>query len=141
MANFTYSAKRTLNTTVSPIHAEGTEYDIDLDLVTATRSRAVVKTIQRSRGGNSEVLRDRADTTWEVTTAPLAGSNLAAVREFLDSVEAGEQFTFDLYGTAAVPDNPIAVERIDEGYTESRVLIVGSEASDYFQFSFTLREL
>ena len=75
----------------------------------------------------------------------LAGRWHAAsqMREFLDSVEGGELFEFDPYGT--VGDSPADLRDVkitSKGYTETRSVQRGaSGAVDFFSWSFTFREL
>lgn len=134
MANFVYEATEEL----VGGRSVGEIVVLDIGVTELERSRAVEKSVQRSQGGAMEVLWHRADVTWSVTLEPVSGATLDVVREFLASTEAGEAFTMDLYGTAS---RPKAVKRIDDGYTESPFMRVGSELRDLFVVSFQVIEL
>jgi hypothetical protein len=88
--------------------------------------------VQRSEGGATEVLKHRADTTWEMTFEPVNGFKLDQLREFLASTEGGEAFTMDAYGTSSAPRQ---VKRLDDGYSEDPFMRNGSEHTDYFVVS------
>lgn len=134
MANFVYEATEEL----IGGRSVGQIVLLDIGVQEAVRSRSVDKSVQRSQGGAMEVLWHRADVTWSVTLEPVAGASLDVVREFMASTEAGEAFTMDLYGTTS---RPKAVKRIDEGYTESPFMRVGSELRDLFVVGFQVIEL
>lgn len=118
--------------------AVGDTVAVDIGVQESQRSRRVEKSVQRSDGGAMEVLKHRAEVTWNVTLQPVFGHDLEMVRMFLDSTEAGEQFTMDLYGESS---SPKAVKRIDDGYTEQPFMRVGSESADYFVMGFEVVEL
>lgn len=85
-------------------------------------------------GGSPEVLLDRRETYLDLSVLgpngqlltdapslfPMAG-NLLQYREFLASVEGGEQFSFDQYGTVAVPDVVRQAMLASEDYVEERI--------------------
>ncbi len=116
----------------------GDAVTLEIGVQEAVRARRVEKSVQRSDGGAIEVLKHRSEVTWTVTLEPVAGHELNMARMFLDSTEAGEQFTMDLYGDAAVPT---PVKRIDDGYTEQPFIRRGSRVKDYFVMSFEVVEV
>jgi hypothetical protein len=125
MGSVVYTATESL----LPIRSAGEIVAFEIGFQDARRSRSVEKTVQRSEGGAMEVLKHRAEVTWEITFEPVNGTRLKQLREFLDSTEAGEAFLMDPYGTASAP---IQVKRIDEGYSEEPFMRNGSESTDYF---------
>ena len=98
------------------------QYNIDNFLVEqANRNVKIIKNVQRALGGGQpEVLTHRRDVMIDVTTGLILETNIKQWREFLASVEGGELFTFDRYGTIAVPVEPLQVYLADDGYTETR---------------------
>lgn len=125
MGNVTYTATESL----LPFRSAGQLVSFEIDFQESRRSRAVEKTVQRSEGGSMEVLKHRADVSWDVTFEPVNGAKLDQLREFLDSTEGGEAFLMDPYGTSSAP---VTVKRIDEGYSEEPFMRNGSERTDYF---------
>lgn len=121
-------------------HTLDDDYSLELGLAAADRQRAGLVKEVVAIGGGRETLYQRDEVTWSVVTVPIASSSLAAVREFLDSVEGGESFTFDAYGTIAVPDNPVTVYRIPGPIAEQRAIKTGSGAGDYRAFAFAMVE-
>lgn len=97
-------------------------YNIDAFLVEqADRKVNVVRNSHRSLGGGSpEVLIHRRDVQIDVTTGLILEADIKKWREFLASVEGGETFTFDRYGSIASPSEPLTVYLVDDSYTESR---------------------
>jgi len=72
-------------------------------------------------GGGPETLFHRHEEYMDVLTEILTAAQLLQWREFLASVAAGETFTFDPYGTIAVPDDPRPAVLASEGYKPQRV--------------------
>lgn len=130
MGSIVYVAKRSL----VPTHLANQSYAIEIDIQEPVRSRAVKKTVNRALGGAMEVLRDYADTQWQITFEPVWGTRLALMREFLDSTDGGEQFAIDLYGASSALKS---MRRTDEGHIEEPFLRRGSELTDAFQISIT----
>ena len=100
----------------------GQSYDIDNFLVErADRNVKVVKNVQRAlSGGQPEVLTHRRDVTFDITTGLILEADIKKWREFLASVEGGESFTLDRYGTVASPSEPLLVYLEDDSYSEVR---------------------
>ncbi len=132
MPFITYTALRSLKTG----HTASVAYTINFDAQALNKSHKTIKTRTQSLGGNTETIRVRRDTFWNIKTDLLAESELDDWREFLASTDAGETFTFDAYGTAASPDDPISVEREDEDDAEERV-----GETMYYTVSFKVRAL
>jgi len=99
--------------------------------------RRPVSNSQTSLGGTSETLLDRTDIIWTIQTVLLTQSELKYWTEFLASVESGEAFTLDPYGTIALPDNPVQVElaKKNSSYKPDRV------GPMHYQIKFQARQL
>jgi hypothetical protein len=141
MTTATYVAKRSI---ISG-HLLGESYTIALKLLSTSPGfeREVNATENESLSGHVETLRFHAAKTIQVDLAPLkGGTELDAVLEFLDSVEGGESFTFDHYGSIAVPHDPVSARRQKGSYSLARHTPIGAGgATDYFSISFRVRVL
>lgn len=116
MANVKYNALRSLKggvTANDPI-------DFDFDATAIDRSARSIKSSSRSLSGKTETLRDRTEVFWNITMKPLPEANIEDYRQFLDSVDGGETFTLDPYGTSAAPISPVACILESRSYTEKR---------------------
>lgn len=129
MARVTYQALRSLKAGVSP----NTTVDLDFMLEAHQREAKPVAKTQVALGGASETRRDRTDVFHSVTTSPVLEAAFDDFRQFLDSVDGGEPFTLDPYGTLASPVQPLTVERSDRGYKERRI------QHRYLSATFTVR--
>ena len=132
MASVTYTALRS----IIAGHTSGTAYTIDFNAQVLDRSKKAVSNKSQSLGGQTEILRVRKDVFWAVTSDYITEADRPQWEEFLDSVDAGEAFTFDAYGTSASPDNAISVELDSADYDVKRV-----DAIQYYTFTFKVREL
>ncbi len=113
----------------------GLSYSIDLALNKVDRSsKSQVKTAI-SLGGNQETISHRQDIFFDINERNVLKSELPKFRSFLDSVQAGEPFTFDPYGTIASPDYPITVIA-DPNYTEKR-----TDTLELFDISLKVRQV
>ncbi len=99
----------------------GQSYDIEFSARQLERSVRVDRKVQTALGGQRETLLNRRDVFWDIGTRIIDESELAQWREFLASVEGGETFTLDPYGTIASPDNPVACVLDRPDYSERRV--------------------
>lgn len=72
-------------------------------------------------GGGPEVILHRNEQFVDVLTDILSELELAKYREFVTSVAAGEQFTFDAYGTLASPVDPRPAVLESKGFKPQRV--------------------
>jgi hypothetical protein len=128
MGTFVYTARRSLMAG----HVVGNTYVIEIGAQSSPRRRRVEKSVVRAKGGAMEVLRHYADTERAVTFEPVAGVQLDQLREFLDSVEGGEQFQADIYGGGSAMK---AYKRNDDSYSEELFQDVGSADKDYYAIS------
>ncbi len=131
MPVFTYTAKRRIATG----HSSGTQYSMEKAAGPLTPEDRIIKNSWRALGGNEETLLDRIETVWNLTTDWIREAELEFWQEFTASVAAGEQFTFDPYGTIAVPDAPLTVALENKAIRWARA---GSKK--IFTVSLTLRE-
>ena len=139
MTAVTYTAKRSL---ISG-HSAGSTYSLNLSVLVSSPgfSRDVNNVTNESINGSQETLRFFATKTYQVNLAPLkGGSPLNAVLEFLDSVEGLETFTWDFYGTVAVPNAAVTAQLEKGGYQLARYNPLGAGgATDDFTLSFRVR--
>lgn len=129
MAAVSYTAKRSLRGGVSvddPI-----DYDFEVSDVDRQTKPKIGQQISLS--GWQETIRDRTDELWRCVTIPVLAADFDHFRQFLDSVDGGEVFTFDPYGTIAVPVDPMSCVLSSKGYKEKRV------SQRYLSVSFTAR--
>jgi hypothetical protein len=113
----------------------GQSYTLETGIVQATRSVNVIRSEKQPIGGGApEVLLQREEVFIDVTTSVLQESQIAQWREFLASVQGGELFTFDRYGTLASPVEPKSAMLASTSYTEMR------EGSSFvYQIAFKVR--
>jgi len=131
MTAITYTAKRSL---ISG-HEAGSVYSIDVILEQADRSVRPIVDQQRAIGGSQETLLHRVDVSWQIVIGSINNAGLPAMREFLDSVYAGENFIIDIYGSVATANDPITVEPVP-GYQERRV-----DGANWYVVPMTLRKV
>jgi len=113
----------------------GESYSLEIG-TRGDRNAKVTRNVQQPMGGGApEVLLHRRESTIQITTGYISESQIAQWREFLASVEGGEAFIFDAYGTLAVPDDPVSVMLASDEYTETRV---GDSASYQLTFNVML---
>lgn len=88
-------------------HTEGTEYSFDYLLRTFNRSTKRRQNTVVSLSGRRVTTLHHIKSSYTVETVPENdATSLANMREFLTSVVAGEEFTIDVFGSVATPDNP-----------------------------------
>jgi hypothetical protein len=129
MAAVSYIAKRSLIGGVSvddPI-------DLDFSVSKIDRSTKPVVGSMTSLSGWQETMRDRTDVFFAVLTLPVLAADFDDFQQFLDSVDGGELFTFDPYGTIAVPVDAQQCILASKGYKEKRV------SQRYLSVSFKVR--
>ncbi len=122
MAGIIYTAidRGQLITSTSPDHAEGTAYSIDVKLQQFTELLEAPKSSHVSIAGNVEtVLKRTAKVMSAVFIWPHTENE--DVEEWLYSVAGGEIFTFDAYGTTAVPDSAISVVCMNDSFSFGRM--------------------
>lgn len=129
MPAVSYTALRSLRGGVS------VDDPIDLDFSVSQLDRSTKPKIgsQTSLSGWQETVRDRTDESFRVVTVPVLEADFDHFRQLLDSVDGGEFFTFDPYGTIAVPVLALNVILTSKGYKEKRV------SQRYLSASFTVR--
>jgi len=133
MASVTYTAKRN----IASGHVLNTEYDLDFTASQLNRMNDTKRIQRMSLNGTTETLRYTGLEYYQVTANEIHIDNIPYFREFLESVDGGETFVFDPYGTAASPDNPISQCILESNsYTEARI-----NTSSYFNISFRIRVL
>ena len=136
-----YNNEKTLFEKYSTFRKIGTQYNMDVVLEQADDSRVIDSTVVKSLGGQQETIEVNRDTMLAITLGsiariPTAGETIAKqiATEFLESIQAGETFSLDVYGSVAVPDQPknyIA----DAGYRFNRA------GNNLFTTSLNLREI
>lgn len=106
----------------------GQMYDLEFLSDKAERSVDVRRTKNQPMGGGApEVVLYGRDPTMDVSVianlagSPLDDSSIKQWREFLASVEGGESFIYDRYGSVATSDDPRSVMLLSEKYTEMRI--------------------
>lgn len=120
-------------------------YSLEFYSERVDRSVKVKRNEQQPMGGGApEVLTYRRETFVDVTILGPLGALLTEVqilqyREFLASVEGGETFVFDRYGTVAVPVEPKTAILANADYSEDR--IAGAGNAGMYKLSFQVRLL
>ena len=117
MASVSYVAKRSLQGGVSV----DDNIDLDFNASVIDRSTKPIRSEQISIGGVQETLRDRTDILFTIKTSPVLEADFDDFRQWFDSVDGGEQFTLDPYGTIASPVDAQICVLTSKGYKEKRV--------------------
>lgn len=115
---FIYTAKRNLATG----HTVDTQYEIVIGGRAIDMSSQRVIASDRALDGTTETDLKYIDKLWNVTTGTInTGQDLENFEELIDSVSAGESFTFDPDGTQlGVPVNERTVELVSVGHRRQR---------------------
>jgi hypothetical protein len=99
----------------------GQSYSFEKGVTQATRSVNTIRSDKQPLGGGApEVIFQREEVFYDVMTSTIQESELGQWREFLSSVQGGETFTFDRYGTVASPVEPKTAMLASTNYTENR---------------------
>jgi hypothetical protein len=99
----------------------GQSYQMEFVLSRADRSNQVKRTMQMPMDDTApEVILYHEENYDDLQTSVITEPQLAQWREFLSSVSAGELFTYDKYGSIAVPDNPLSAMLSSTSYSEPR---------------------
>lgn len=120
----------------------GQSYDLEFYSEKAERLVKLDRNVHKPIGGGAaEVLFMHQDVLVDVSAIGANGEGITEAqipqyREFLASVSAGEIFTFDRYGTIAVPVDPRSAQLENGDYSEE--LIVGGSDKRY-KISFSVR--
>lgn len=111
----------------SPITIQGykrglnQQYHLETGLQQADRNVRVARNVRQPMGGGTpEVLLHRREVFIDVRTTSLEEAVMPQWREFLASVEGGEAFVFDRYGSIAAPVEPKSVVLASDNYSEAR---------------------
>lgn len=132
MSHIVYTAKRS----VIDSHSIDTEYEFEIALNKFERSAEREQDTSSSLSGSRFTVLHRIDIFYDISTVPIKSTSaIAQMRELLDSVAGGEEFTIDVFGEIGSPDNP-KVFVIDGNYKESMVDISG-----FYTFSFKALEV
>ena len=136
-----YNNEKHLFKSYAPHRIVGSSYSLDLILEQASIAREVDSTVVKSLGGAQETIertRDRYHniTIGSIARIPTAGETTArqVVQAFMESVQAGETFSLDIYGSVATPSDAVNVIA-DAGYTFSPV------SNNLFTTSLRVREV
>lgn len=135
MTSVTYVARRSLVAG----HTINTSYSLRLHVVDMPVSRNVNKTKNESLNHTSETIRLGAYEVYDVELAIADSATAANIKEFLDSVEDGQEFTFDPYGLPNAPHNPLEAEIESTGYNRQRFKKGQGGANDASKTSFSVR--
>jgi hypothetical protein len=102
----------------------GESYTLPFGLEQADRSVNVTR--HRSKplgGGPPETLLHRREVFYNLRTGIIEETELAQWREFMASVEGGETFILDRYGSEAVPVEPLNFIMDSDSYSEEREIL------------------
>jgi len=130
MASVTYTAKRN----ISSGHTLSTQYTMDFTMSRADRRHNVYNRQSESLNGTRETLRYYGSEFYDITVNEIEHADLPLWREFIESVDGGETFTIDIYGTEASPDNPVTATLESNYYAEQRI-----QTTLYYNISFRVR--
>jgi hypothetical protein len=111
-------------------------YTLEFSPSVLTRSAESINKSVRSLGGATETILHRRDVFWDINSGPISESALGQWREFLASVEGGEQFSFDPSGVHGAPAAAFPVMLDMDKYQEDRL-----STSLLYGITFRLREL
>lgn len=132
MSVFGYTATSEL----SPGTTEGAGVTRDFRIVSFPKKITSRRKQNTSLGGAVESLLFRQEILYACQTEKIEPRSIieSQVFEFFASVQNGEVFTFDRYGSIALPDNPVNCILVSSTMS-------GAEVGKKFnQFGFTIRE-
>lgn len=135
MSVVVYTAKRSL----LPGHTVDVPYELGLRQISADHTRDVRKSEQRALSRLRETLFWNGASGLAITIGsyPEQSVQFDAVIEFLESVERGETFTYDRYGSAGAPASPRSAVLVGT-YQVQRYARQAGEGNDLMRFSFTI---
>lgn len=134
----TYTAKRSLVNG----HTANLTYDLDILVQGDDPAREAKVEVAESLSGQRETLRFHAVERFTINTFPLNSFDYLKLKEFLDSVEGGNSFTFDRYGFTGRPVQSFPGVLEQPTYTETRAVELGTGGQDdYFSVQFTIRSV
>jgi hypothetical protein len=129
---FTYTARRELSPGTSNL--ELVTRDFRLLSRRLTRRAQVRQNTSLSGSVESLLLRSEKLYTCQSQAVEPRSLDEARILEFLASVENGELFTFDRYGTIAVPDNLVSCLMVSKSFAETE------QAKKFHRYAFVIRE-
>lgn len=119
MAVVSYLAKRSLKAGVSI----GQSVEFEFLCSDIQRRVKVDRSVKKAQGGLREYIKNRSEETYDITTYAVLAEDFDDFRQFLDSVDAGESYTLDPYGSIGTPVQPMLCQMDEDGYTENRVSV------------------
>lgn len=114
-------------------HTVDTAYDLDFEMSNYNTSGRTDRRINKTINGTRETVRMYDEMSADVTVAVISEANLELWEEWFFSVDNDESFTFDAWGSSAVPDNPVAVRLDGDRFQPQRI-----KDSDFFTLAFKL---
>lgn len=132
MSIFTYTARRELAPGTSDLQS----VTRDFRLLSFPLNRRTQVRQNTSLSGSVESILLRSEKHFSCQSESIDPRSLieAQMLEFLASVENGEIFTFDRYGTIAVPDNPVSCLMVSKTFPEAE------QAKKFHKYRFVIRE-
>ena len=132
MSLFTYTARRELSPGTSDLEL----VTRDFRLITRQLTRRAKVRQNTSLSGSVESLLLRSEKHYSCSVQLIIPRSLdeARIVEFLASVENAELFTFDRYGTVALPDNPVSCLMV------SNVFPASEQGKKFHRYGFVIRE-
>jgi hypothetical protein len=133
MTVVTYTSARSL----LPGHTIDVVYQLPLRLISGDHTGSINKREQQALSGKREAIFWSKSKGMSVTIGSYEEISFEynAVLEFLDSVEGGEPFTFDRWGSVGSPNNPQTAVMIGT-YQTQRYAQRAGEGTDLMRFSF-----
>ena len=132
MSAFTYTARRELAPGTSDL--ELVNRDFRLLSKRLTRRTQVRQNTSLSGSVESILLRSEKHYSCQSEAIDPRSLDEARLLEFMASVENGEIFTFDRYGSIAVPDNPVSCLMVSKSFPEAE------QAKKFHRYAFVIRE-
>lgn len=131
MSVFTYTATDELAPGTTP-GAVTREFRLN----SRKRSRKFVGKKSTALSGVVESIKYRAELSYSCQSALMVPESLEEARyeEMFASVENSEPFTFDRYGTIAVPDDPVQCIMVSVSFPQSE------QGKKYHRYGFVIRE-
>lgn len=132
MSIFTYTARRELSPGTSDLES----VTRDFRLLSRRLTRRVQVRQNTSLSGSVESILLRSEKHYSCQSQSIEPRSLDEARmlEFLASVENGELFTFDRYGSVAAPDSPVSCLMVSKVFPEAE------QAKKFHRYAFVIRE-
>ena len=96
------------------------------------RSSTAIRKTADSIGGNRQVIFNREDTMWDITTSEVEAPLAITLEYFMSVAMRGEAFTIDLYDLGTIKECIM----LNDSFATSRIA-----TSEYFTIGFKVREL